>query len=331
MLVTGASLSVLLSGSLAFDYIMNFPGYFEDHILPDKIHVLNVSFLVESLDRQRGGVAGNIAYNLGLLGVPCRIVAPAGVDFEEYAADLAALGVDVSSIWMVDGTVTASAFITTDRADNQITGFFPGAMARAGEMSILEHVTGVQLGVVSPTAPDAMERHVREFAEAGVPYVYDPGQQIVSLSPAALREGIERATVVVANDYEFALIQEKTGLSREAIVETAPIVAVTFGELGSIVYHNGDAWEIPATPPRQLIDPTGAGDAYRVGLICAVTRGLSWEVAGRLGALAATYVIEAKGTQAHSYTAAEFQARFDEAFPDYAGSLDSFFGDHDRS
>lgn len=319
-------MSVLLSGSLAFDYIMNFPGYFEDHILPDKIHVLNVSFLVESLDRQRGGVAGNIAYNLGLLGVPCRIVAPAGVDFEEYAADLVALGVDVSRVWIVDGTVTASAFITTDRADNQITGFFPGAMARAGEMSVLEHVNGVQLGVVSPTAPNAMERHVREFAEAGVPYVYDPGQQIVSLTPAALRAGIEQATIFVANDYEFALIQEKTGLSREAIVEAAPIVAITFGELGSIIHHNGDAWEIPATPPRMLVDPTGAGDAYRVGLICAITHGLSWEVAGRLGALAASYVIEAKGTQAHAYTTDEFQARFDEAFPDYAGALESFFG-----
>lgn len=319
-------MSVLLSGSLAFDYIMNFPGYFEDHILPDKIHVLNVSFLVESLDRQRGGVAGNIAYTLGLLGVPCRIVAPAGTDFEGYAGELAELGVDVSHVWMIDGTVTASAFITTDRADNQITGFFPGAMSRAGEMSVLEHLSGVQLGVVSPTAPPAMERHVREFADAGVPYMYDPGQQIVSLSPAALREGIERATIVVANDYEFALIQEKTGLSREAIVEAAPVVAVTFGELGSIIYHDGQSWDVPATPPRQLVDPTGAGDAYRVGLICAVTHGLSWEVAGRLGALAASYVIEVKGTQAHGYTTSQFQERFDEAFPEYAGALEGFFG-----
>jgi len=321
----GTDLSIVLSGSLAFDYIMNFPGYFEDHILPDKIHVLNVSFLVESMDRQRGGVAGNIAYNLGLLQVPCRIVAPAGTDFDEYSGELEALGVDVSGIWIVDDTVTASAFITTDRADNQITGFFPGAMSRAGEMSVVNNVDGVRLGVVSPTAPEAMERHVREFSEASVPYIYDPGQQIVSLSPQALRDGIDNATIVVANDYEFALIQEKTGLSRESIVEMATYVVITFGELGSVIYHDGVSCDIPAVPPEQLVDPTGAGDAYRVGLICAMTMGLSWEVGGRLGALMATYAIEAKGTQAHSFAPEELTARFDASFPDFAGALVDFF------
>jgi adenosine kinase len=309
---------------VAFDHIMVFPGHFEDHILPDKIHILNVSFLVDSLDRMRGGVAGNIAYNLGLLRQPVRIVATVGTDFDSYRDELAELGVDTSGVIVIDQELTASAFITTDRADNQITGFYPGAMSRAGEYAITDSLGGADLAIVSPTAPDAMRRHVRELADSGVQYMFDPGQQIIALSPNALREGIEHAEILVGNDYEFAMISEKTGLSREDLIDACPIVAITYGELGSHIYVDGHRYEIPAISPRQVIDPTGAGDGYRAGVVAARLSGLSWEVAGRVGSLAATFVVEVKGTQSHHYTFNEFTNRFDIEFPDYAGALDGF-------
>lgn len=318
-------MTIVLSGSLAFDYIMNFPGYFEDHILPDKIHVLNVSFLVESLDRQRGGIAGNIAYSLGLLGQPCRVVGTVGNDFDEYRADLEALGVDVSGIVTLEDQVTASAFITTDRADNQITGFFPGAMAFAGEYSIGPHLNGATMAVVSPTAPAAMVRHVAELKAAGVPYLYDPGQQVVALTSDDLRDGIEGATMVAGNDYEIALIEEKTELSREDIVSKVPVVVVTFGDLGSTIYADGKLWEIPTAEPWSVVDPTGAGDGYRAGLLAGYSHGLDWETTGRLGATVAAFVVEQKGTQAHSFTIDEFRDRFAAEFPDHVSELERLF------
>jgi adenosine kinase len=301
---------------------MVFPGHFEDHILPDKIHILNVSFLVDSLDRLRGGVAGNIAYNLALLSQPCRIVGTVGTDFDAYRDVLGTMGVDTNHVTVIDNELTASAFITTDRADNQITGFYPGAMSKAGEYSVLEHLDGVQLGVVSPTAPDAMRRHVRELGEAGVPYVYDPGQQIISLTPNALREGIEGAQILIGNDYEFAMMADKTGLSREDLIAASPVVVVTFGELGSRIHVDGAEIDIPAVRPSVVTDPTGAGDGYRAGLIAAHLAGLPWEAAGRVGSLAATYVVEVKGTQSHGYSKAEFEERFKAAFPEYADAVE---------
>lgn len=319
-------LSILLSGSIAFDYIMNFPGYFEDHILPDKIHMLNVSFLVESLDRQQGGIAGNIAYSLGLLGQKCRVVGPVGEDFDDYGDVLEELGVDLSGIWRVEGAVTASAFITTDRADNQITGFYPGAMARAGEVGLDGLLDGITLAVISPTAPEAMERHVKELRESNTPYVYDPGQQIISLSPDALRAGVDGARIVIGNDYEFAMIQEKTNMSREEIIEKVPTVVITFGDLGSTIHSDGKSYEVPSASARTVVDPTGAGDAYRAGLISGLNSGLSWDAAGRVASMAATFAVEHRGTQAHRYTHDEFRSRFSEMFPDYTGALDQLFG-----
>jgi adenosine kinase len=303
---------------------MVFPGHFEDHILPDKIHILNVSFLVDSLDRLRGGVAGNIAYNMALLNQPCRIVATVGTDFDTYRDVLSSMGVDTSRVTTIDNELTASAFITTDRADNQITGFYPGAMAKAGEHAVLDHVDGVELGVISPTAPDAMRRHAREFVEAGVPYVYDPGQQIISLSPNALREGIEGAQILIGNDYEFAMMADKSGLSREDLLVACPVVVVTFGELGSRIHIDGQEINIPAVRPALVADPTGAGDGYRAGLIAAHLAGLPWEVAGRVASLAATFVVEVKGTQSHHYSLEEFAARFRTQFPDFADASGRF-------
>ncbi len=320
-------MTILLSGSLAFDYIMNFPGYFEDHILPDKIHVLNVSFLVESLERQRGGVAGNIAYNLGLLGQPCRLVGTVGNDFGEYGAQLGELGIDQSGVVTLDDLVTASAFITTDRADNQITGFFPGAMANAGEYSINALLDDVSIAAVSPTAPAAMRRHVDELVASGTPFLFDPGQQVVALSADDLRAGVDGATLLAANDYELALIEDKLELTREAILEQVDVVAVTFGDLGSTIYADGTSYEIPPCEPWRVVDPTGAGDGYRAGLLAGYTHGLDWESAGRIASTAATYVVEQKGTQAHAYTPAEFRERFEAAFPDHSAALDALLAD----
>jgi adenosine kinase len=317
--------TVLLSGSLAFDHIMLFPGYFEDHILPDKLHILNVSFLVDSLDKYRGGVSGNIAHNLALLGQSCKIVAPVGTDFDAYREALEAANVDTSALWVVDDELTASAFITTDRADNQITGFYPGAMARAGDVGVSEHLDGVRMSVVSPTAPDAMERHVRELKAAGAPYMFDPGQQIVALSSDALRDGIIGAEILVGNDYEFAMIAEKTSISHDDLVRACPVTAVTLGELGSTIRSLGEIIEIPSAPVRSIVDPTGAGDAYRAGLLVGMLAGLPLEVAGRIGSVSAAYAVEVKGTQQHTYTRDEFVARFSQTFPDYADDIQKLF------
>ncbi len=316
-------MTVLLSGSLAFDHIMLFPGYFEDHILPDKLHVLNVSFLVDSLDRFRGGVAGNIAYSLALLGQSCKIVAPVGTDFSEYQEVLAAGGVDVSGLKVIENELTASAFITTDRADNQITGFYPGAMGKAGEISLNGHLDGTRLGVVSPTAPDAMERHIRELAESGTPFMFDPGQQIVALSASTLRAGIDSAQILVGNDYEFAMIAEKTGIPHDSLIRACPITVVTLGELGSTIRSGDEVFEIPAAPANVVVDPTGAGDAYRAGLITGILNGWPLDAAGRLGSVTASYAVEAKGTQEFRYTIDELIERFTSNFPEYAGHTSS--------
>lgn len=316
-------MTVLLSGSLAFDHIMLFPGYFEDHILPDKLHVLNVSFLVDSLDRFRGGVAGNIAYSLALLGQPCKIVAPVGTDFAEYRSLLESGGVDASGLEVIDNELTASAFITTDRADNQITGFYPGAMGKAGELSLNGHLNGIKLGVVSPTAPAAMERHIRELVESGTDFMFDPGQQIVALSASTLRAGIEGAKILVGNDYEFAMIAEKTGIAHDHLIRACPITVVTLGELGSTIRSGDEVYEIPAAPANVVVDPTGAGDAYRAGLITGILNGWPLDVAGRLGSVAASYAVEAKGTQEFNYTRDELIERFERNFPEYAGRISS--------
>lgn len=315
-------MTVLLSGSLAYDHIMVFPGHFEDHILPDKIHVLNVSFLVDSLDRLRGGVAGNIGYSLALLGAPCRIVATVGVDFDEYRLALEQRGVDTSGIHVIQDERTASAFITTDRSDNQITGFYPGAMTRAREVSTDAHLDGVKLGVISPTDPAAMVRHARELAAASVPYIFDPGQQIIALSGSALSEGIAAARMLIGNDYEFAMISEKTGKTRDELIRACETVVVTYGELGSTIYDGRGAGEyrIPAARASKVVDPTGAGDGYRAGLIRGMLAGLAWDAAGRVASQAATFAVEVKGTQSHEYTLDEFVRRFTESFPEFTSA-----------
>ncbi|MEZ4569192.1 MAG: carbohydrate kinase family protein [Thermomicrobiales bacterium] len=262
-----------------------------------------------------GGVAGNIAYNLGLLGQPCRLVGTVGNDFDEYRQELDHLEIDMSGVVVLDDLVTASAFITTDRADNQITGFFPGAMANAGEYSILDRMDGATVAVVSPTAPAAMRRHVDELREAGLPYLFDPGQQVVALSADDLRAGVEGAELLAANDYELALIEDKLELTREEILEQVKVVAVTFGDLGSAIHVDGTAYEIPPSGTWRVVDPTGAGDGYRAGLIAGYVHGIDWEATGRIASVAATYVVEQRVRKHTATRGMSFESASPQNFP----------------
>jgi adenosine kinase len=310
---------VLVTGSLAFDQIMDFPGYFKDHILPDKIHMINLSFLVSDFRKQRGGCAGNIGYSLALLGERPRILATAGADFGDYRRWLAEQGVDVSAIAVHEDEVTASCFITTDLADNQITGFHIGAMKRARELSLGAAAASGNphrsaLAVVAPDDPEAMSRHCREAREAGVPFVFDPSFQVIAMDGDTLREAARGARAVVLNDYEFAVFQEKTGLDRDGVLALAEMWVVTYGENGSEILCPGGRVPIPAARALEVVDPTGAGDAYRAGLVAGLLRGVDLGVAGRMGSVAAVYVIERYGTQNHRFTAAEFWQRYRENF-----------------
>lgn len=313
----GADVSVIVTGSLAFDHIMSFPGYFKDHILPDKVHTLNVSFLVNSLQRQPGGTAGNIAYNAALLGLRPRIVAAAGADFAEYRQRLDACGVDTSAITVIPDDLTASAFITTDHANNQIAGFYPGAMRRAGEQPLRGQLgADAEIAIIGADDPGAMHRHAVECRELGLPYIFDPGQGMPVLSPEVLVDACAGARVLIGNDYELALLREKTGLDQAALYERVAIIVTTYGEQGAEIDAGGEVIRIPVAPPQAVVDPTGAGDAFRAGLILGLTRGFSLAQTGRIAALAATYAVEQLGTQVHHYTPAEFAARFNQSFPD---------------
>lgn len=313
--------TIVVTGSLAYDYIMTFPGSFQDHIIPDKTHILSVSFLFDSLRRQRGGVAGNVAYNLALLGERPAVVGAGGADFGEYRAACEQLGVDMSAVLDVGEELTGSSFMTTDLSGNQIAGFYPGASLHAAELCVRELARTALFGFVGPTTLEAMRRHAREFVEAGCLLIYDPSQQVVSLSSEDLRDGIDLAWALIGSDYEMAVIAKKTGLSVEDLVARVPFVGVTLGKNGSTLYRQGETVNIPAAPAEYIGDPTGGGDAYRAGLIKGLILGLPLEVAGRMGSLAATYSVERYGPQEQLYSAVEYVARFDRTFPDWAGSV----------
>jgi adenosine kinase len=313
--------TIVISGSLAFDYIMTFPGSFQDHIIPDKTHVLSVSFLFDSLRRYRGGVAGNIAYNFALLGERPALVGAGGSDFGDYRAFFDSLGIDTARIVDVPEELTGSAFMSADLAGNQIAGFYPGASFAAARLSVLDVGRGAVLGIVGATTREAMQRHAREFAESGCRLIYDPSQQVVSLDADELREGFDQAWGVIGSDYEMAVIEQKTGLTVSDLVARVPFVGVTFAEHGSELHFEGQHVKIPAVAAEPLIEPTGGGDAYRAGVFKGLGLGLPLEVAGRMGSLAATYAVERHGSQEHTYTPAEFVDRFESAFPEYAGAI----------
>jgi adenosine kinase len=306
---------IFVTGSIAFDYIMVFPGRFRDHILPDKMHVLSVSFLVDSLTRLRGGTGANIAYNLGLLKERPVLVGSVGEDFSDYRGWLERHGVDCRAVRVVAGDHTASCFINTDMQDNQITAFYPGAMAQAASLSILEaEATPSDLVVIAPNDPAAMNRYAAECDEAGIPYLYDPSMQLPRLERSDLEKGCRGARIVAGNDYEFGMMADKLGVAEADLRRMAPITVMTRGEAGALITVDGQEFEIPAARPRAVVDPTGAGDAFRAGFVLGMKRGWPWPVVGRVAALTAVYAVEHRGPQGHSYTPDEFRDRYRDNF-----------------
>jgi len=317
---------IFVTGSIAYDYIMVFPGRFRDHILPDKMHVLSVSFLVDSLTRRRGGTGANIAYNLGLLGEKPFLVGTVGHDFGEYRTWLESHGVDCRTVVVIAEEHTASCFINTDLQDNQITAFYPGAMAHASFVSLADAgVAASDMVLIAPNDPRAMNRYSTECIEAGIPYLYDPSMQLPRLERADLEQGCRGARILAGNDYEFGMMAEKLGVSEAELRRLVPVTVMTRGEAGALITVDGEEFEIPAARPRAVVDPTGAGDAFRAGFILGLKKGFPWPVVGRLAALTAVHAIEQPGPQQHSYTLEEFLARYRENFGS-SPELDSLAG-----
>jgi adenosine kinase len=307
--------TVAVTGSMAYDYIMSFPDEFSRHILPDQISKLSVSFLVDSMRRERGGTAGNIAYNLALLGQPALLMATVGQDAPEYIAGLRARGIDTSGVLQLSNEFTASFFVSTDQINNQIALFYTGAMAKARQISFTEQAyQTIDIAIISPNDPEAMVKYVKECRQLGIPYIYDPSQQIPRLTAEQLLEGIEGATVLIVNDYEYEMNKNKTGLTDNDLRNKVETVIVTQGESGSYIWNNGDGFDIPSVTPARVADPTGVGDAYRAGIIAGMMRGYPWDVTGRLGAIVAAYVLEQHGTQRHNYNRRQVAERYQQVF-----------------
>jgi adenosine kinase len=306
-------MKIVVTGSIAFDYLMSFPGKFTEHFLPEHMHRVSLSFLVDTMDKRRGGCAPNIAYTLALLGERPLLMAAAGEDFGDYRLWLEAAGVDTSLVHQVAGKFTASFFCSTDQENNQIASFYTGAMADAGRLSF-RTVHDCGLAIVSPNDPGAMIQYAEECRTLAIPYIFDPGQQCARMSGDELRDGLFGSRVVICNDYEFELIRQKTALGEADVVAHTDALIVTRGEKGSSVQTRGRQVDVPAVPPHRIVDPTGVGDAYRGGLMKGLALGLSYEVSARMGSVAAAYALEHLGGQSHAYTWDEFKQRYEEHF-----------------
>jgi adenosine kinase len=306
-------MNTLICGSIAYDTIMVFHDRFRNHILPDQIHILNVAFLVPDMRREFGGCAGNIAYNLKLLGAHPLIMATVGEDYQPYAYRLERLKLAQTHVRAVPDTFTAQAFITTDLDDNQITAFHPGAM----NFSHLNHVGDarkVSLGIVAPDGREGMLNHAREFAEAGIPFIFDPGQGLPMFTGEELLDFVDKASYVAVNDYEARMLQERTGQTVEALAGRVKAFVVTRGAEGSVIYSAGQAIQIPSVAPTSVVDPTGCGDAYRAGLLYGIGQGYDWPTTGRLASLMGSIKIASRGGQNHQSTRDQVGARYREAF-----------------
>jgi adenosine kinase len=306
-------MTALICGSMAYDTVMMFEGRFRDHILADKLHLLNVSFLTPSMRRNFGGCAGNIAYNLKMLGGEGLIMATVGHDFGPYADWLERCGLPRTHVRTVESEFTAQAYITTDLDNNQITAFHPGAMNHS-HLNRVSDSTGVKLGIVAPDGREGMIAHAEQFAAAGLPFVFDPGQGLPMFGGEDLRAFVERAAWVAVNDYEGSLLSERTGWSLEQIAAKVRALIVTRGAEGSWIFTDGKRLEIPVAKAANIADPTGCGDAYRAGLLFGLERSLDWPTTGRIAALLASIKIEHHGTQQHRVAPEEFQQRFRAAF-----------------
>lgn len=301
---------IFISGSLAYDRIMDFPGRFADHILPEKIHILNVCFMVNGLRERFGGTAGNIAYNLALLGEKPVIVTTAGKDFGPYRDWLAGLGLPLEGIKEIPEEFTAGAYITTDLADNQITGFNPGAMKCTSDYRFDGVDAARALAIVAPGSLEDMLSYSRTYKARGLRYIFDPGQSIPAWGEAALKEMTTGALALIVNDYELEMFRQKTGMAEAGILGLTATLITTRGEAGSVIRNADGAMKVPAVPAHRVLDPTGAGDAYRAGLLKGLALGLSWLEAGRMGAVLASFSVEQQGTQEHHLSLAEFWERY---------------------
>lgn len=308
----------LICGSIAYDNIMVFPDHFKNHILPDKIHVLNVAFLVPEMRREFGGCASNIAYNLKMLGGEPVMMATVGDDYAPYAARFDQLNLTQQHVQHVPETFTAQAFITTDLADNQITAFHPGAM-NFSHLNSVKDVQGIRLGIIAPDGRDGMMQHAREFHEAGIPFVFDPGQGLPMYNGEELLSFIDKADYIAVNDYEGQLLQERTGLNLESLAKKAKALIVTLGAQGSTIYADGKQIDIPCVKPQAVVDPTGCGDAYRAGLLYGIVNGLDWQTTGRLSSLMGALKIAHRGGQNHRFTRAEIDQFYFESFGSHIG------------
>ncbi len=313
---------ITVTGSLAFDHIMDFPGKFSDHFMPDKIHQINLSFLVNTLSKQQGGTAGNIAYNLALLKTPVSILGSAGEDFSSYSEFLSKSGVDISQIKIIPGESSSSAFIMTDLKDNQITAFYPGAMRENSSLNLEKS----DFVVISPNDPSAMVNFVKQSQKLNIPYMLDPGMQLPRLTTPDLKEMVKGATILIGNDYEISLLCAKLQVTSEGLLKNIKILITTLGEKGSIIQTAGfpdspsrsqnppGRWSIKAGKPKEVIDPTGAGDAFRAGFLAGYLKGLDLKTCGQMGSIASCFVIEKYGTTSHRFTVEEFRKRYKENF-----------------
>jgi adenosine kinase len=309
-------MSALICGSFAFDTIMVFSGQFKNEILPDKVHILNVAFLVPELRREFGGTAGNIAYNLKLLGGEPVAAGTVGKDFAAYAEWMDKHGISRQFVQEIDNAYTAQAYITTDLDDNQITAFHPGAMSFSENIHAGEAAKQVQakIAMVSPDSRNGMIKHAAEFAESGVPFIFDPGQGLPMFSGDELKTFIAQATYMAVNDYESEIVMSKTGLSLEEIAGQLKALIVTRGGKGAHIYTPEKTHELPVAHAESLADPTGCGDAFRAGILYGLLNGLDWDTTGRIASLMGAYNIERPGTQNHKFTMEAFKARYQREF-----------------
>ncbi|MBL8497110.1 carbohydrate kinase family protein [Nitrosomonas sp. JL21] len=303
----------LICGSIAYDNIMVFPDHFKNHILPEKIHMLNVAFLVPEMRREFGGCAGNIAYNLKMLGGEPVMMATVGDDFSPYSTRFEQLSITQEYVQHVPDTFTAQAFITTDLADNQITAFHPGAM-NFSHLNSVENAHDISLGIIAPDGRDGMLQHAREFHEAGIPFIFDPGQGLPMYNGTELLDFIDMADYIAVNDYEGQMLQDRTGCHLESLASKAKALIITLGAQGSVIYANGEKFEIPCVTPTEIIDPTGCGDAYRAGLLYGIVNHMDWNMAGQLASLMGSLKIARRGGQNHQFSRDEIDQYYFENF-----------------
>jgi len=307
-------MSILLSGSLAYDYILDFPDSFRNHILPDKAHMINLSFVIPELKKEFGGCAGNMAYTIKLLGGEPIILAPLGTDGAAYRAHCRKHKIKTKYMPLAKQHLTSSAHITTDKDDNQIAAFHVGAGGEASQLSVHAVKEEIKLALIAPTQKEAMIKHSKECAERQIPIVFDPGQQLTALNAQELMLLIGQAEFLIANDYEMSLVEKKTGWKMAELLKHTHTVITTLGENGSVIRTRDEIFEIKPCPPRSVDDPTGAGDAYRAGFFTAFVKGKDLRTCGQVGSVAATYAVERYGTQNHTFTLEEFQKRYAETY-----------------